>query len=111
MVVQRGRMIRRGFGLILVGTATISFLAMAAPTPSPSPTINPGPVTTKTCGLGVCKRTVPAAIVCTPGKPITENDGWLYSVDAATSSWDANCDGTVEKKPLPTDTQMDLSLA
>jgi hypothetical protein len=87
---------------------TISWLALAAPpiAPAPSPTPIPYPnvpiaTHTKTCGQGVCKRTVPDNAVCTPGAPISANDGWLFAIDAASSSWDANCDGAVEKKPIP----------
>ena len=45
----------------------------------------------------MCKRTVTAA-VCTPGSPITDHDGWLTKADAATQSWDANCNGSIEKE-------------
>jgi hypothetical protein len=74
-------------------------LAIAAPRAgaSDAPSAPIGTVAPKTCGEGVCKRTVTGP-VCTPGKPITDNGGWLAKADPATQSWDADCNGTVEKE-------------
>ena len=56
---------------------------------------------TKTCGEGVCKKTVGASESCVPGTPVSANESWLSKADSETGSWDANCDGKVEKKPAP----------
>lgn len=89
----------------LVALAALAPAASAADTapPSPSPTSAPLPsaARTKSCGEGACRRAVPAALECKPGLPITTNDGWLTKPDPATGSWDANCDGRIEKKPVP----------
>jgi len=74
--------------IVLAGSSRQAVANGAAPPSSAAP---------KTCGVGVCKRTMTGP-VCTPGKPMAENDGWLTKADPATGSWDANCDGTVEKE-------------
>lgn len=83
-------------GALAIGSVSLASAAPPAAARKPA-TVEPSR-TTKECGVGACKRRVPSVAVCKPGAPITENDGWLYKPDPATDSWDANCDGQVEKK-------------
>lgn len=89
--------------VVVVSVLGLGWLSFGAPAgaapnvPEPSRAV----AQEKECGVGVCKRKVPAVAVCTPGRPITANEGWLSAPDDKTGSWDANCDGTVEKQPLP----------
>ena len=77
----------------------LSTSASGSDTPPPPPVAPSPAVTTKSCGEGVCRRTVSSsALTCVPGQPVTADDGWLYKPDPTTGSWDANCDGKVEKR-------------
>lgn len=94
------KVLRPLFVLASLGLGWLSFGAPAEAA-DPPPVAKGGVLPTKECGVGACKRTVPAVAVCKPGDPITEDEGWLMKPDVKTGSWDANCDGTVEKKTYP----------
>lgn len=51
------------------------------------------------CGVGTCRRVAPEdGGACVAAPPVSANDGWLSVIDPITHSWDANCDGKLEKE-------------
>ena len=85
----------KAIGISFLAFAAFAILAPVAAADGTAPPVSA--VAPKTCGEGVCKRTVTGP-VCTPGSPVSENGGWLAAIDPSTQSWDANCNGTVEKE-------------